>query len=123
MNKTLIQSIPWLIAMSLLITLWFTRVPRVVEYDINETVASFHQSIGQSDLTEEQREQEINRFTQTLDDVVREYAVDNHVVVLVSPAVVSGAVNVTKEIQQSLLQTLQAQNIAKRAQSHEGMAK
>lgn len=123
MNKTLIQSILWLIAMSLLITLWFTREPRVVEYDINETVASFHQSIGQSDLTEEQREQEINRFTQTLDDVVREYAVDNHVVVLVSPAVVSGAVNVTKEIQQSLLQTLQAQNMAKRAQSREGMAK
>ncbi|MCS6237560.1 TrbI F-type domain-containing protein [Shewanella baltica] len=123
MEKTIIQSILWLVTLGVMITLWVTREPRVVEYDINETVASFHQSIGQSELSDEQREKEITRFTQTLDDVVREYALDNHVVVLVSPAVVSGAVNVTQEIQQSLLHTLQAQNKANRAQASEVTAK
>ncbi|MCU8075809.1 TrbI F-type domain-containing protein [Shewanella sp. SM29] len=119
MEKTIIQSILWLVTLGVMLTLWVTREPSVVEYDINETVASFHQSIGQSELSDEQREKEITRFTQTLDDVVQQYAIDNHVVVLVSPAVVSGAVNVTQEIQQSLLQTLQAQNKANRAQASE----
>lgn len=119
MEKTIIQSILWLVTLGVMITLWVTREPSVVEYDINETVASFHQSIGQSELSDEQREKEITRFTQTLDDVVQQYAIDNHVLVLVSPAVVSGAVNVTQEIQQSLLQTLQAQNKANRAQASE----
>lgn len=123
MEKTIIQSILWLVTLGVMITLWVTREPSVVEYDINETVASFHQSIGQSELSDEQREKEITRFTQTLDDVVQQYAIDNHVVVLVSPAVVSGAVNVTQEIQQSLLQTLQAQNKANRAQVSEVTAK
>ena len=123
MEKTIIQSILWLVTLGVMITLWVTREPSVVEYDINETVASFHQSIGQSELSDEQREKEITRFTQTLDDVVQQYAIDNHVLVLVSPAVVSGAVNVTQEIQQSLLQTLQAQNKANRAQVSEVTAK
>ncbi|MCU8085344.1 type-F conjugative transfer system protein TrbI [Shewanella sp. SM23] len=123
MEKTIIQSILWLVTLGVMITLWVTREPSVVEYDINETVASFHQSIGQSELSDEQREKEITRFTQTLDDVVQQYAIDNHVVVLVSPAVVSGAVNITQEIQQSLLQTLQAQNKANRAQVSEVTAK
>jgi len=123
MEKNLIQAFLWLVTLSVMITLWVTREPSVVEYDINETVASFHQSIGQSELSDEQREKEITRFTQTLDDVVQQYAIDNHVLVLVSPAVVSGAVNVTQEIQQSLLQTLQAQNKANRAQASEVTAK
>lgn len=114
MEKIIIQSILWVITFCLLIALWMTREPSIVEYDINETVVSFHHSIGQSDLTDTQREKEIARFTQTLDDVVREFAHDNHVVVLVSPAVVSGTKNVTKDIQQLLLQTLHAQNAAKR---------
>lgn len=119
MDKSIVQSMLWLVMLGVMITLWVTREPSIVEYDINETVASFHQSIGQSELSDEQRKKEITRFTQTLDDVVQQYAQDNHVVVLVSPAVVSGAVNITQEIQQSLLQTLQAQNRAKRDQARE----
>lgn len=100
-----------------------TRQPSIVEYDINETVARFHESIGKSELTDEQREQEITRFSQTLDEVVREYARNNHVVIFVSPAIVSGAVNASQEIEQLLLQALQAQNEAKRAQLSEGSSK
>lgn len=119
MKKSIIHTMSWLVLLGVIIALWMTRKPSIVEYDINETVASFHQSIGQSELSEEQREKEITRFTQTLDEVVHQYAIENHVAVLVSPAVVSGAVNVTQEIQQSLLNTLQAQNKANRAQASE----
>ncbi|MCG9966039.1 TrbI F-type domain-containing protein [Shewanella cutis] len=117
--------LPAILGTTLILTVGFalfspvTRQPSIVEYDMNETVARFHESIGQSELTDDQRAQEIARFSQTLDDVVREYATNNHVVVFVSPAIVSGAVNATQEIEQLLLQALQAQNDAKRAQLNE----
>jgi conjugal transfer pilin signal peptidase TrbI len=101
------------------LTFLATRQPSLVEYDMNDTIVNFHQSIGQSELSDEQRDKEIARFTQTLDDVVRDYANSHHVVILVSPAVVSGAVDVTKDIQNSLLQALQAQNTAKRNKANE----
>lgn len=112
-----------ILAVGLTLFLPVTRQPSIVEYDINETVARFHESIGKSELTDEQREQEITRFSQTLDEVVREYARNNHVVIFVSPAIVSGAVNASQEIEQLLLQALQAQNEAKRAQLSEGSSK
>lgn len=117
--------LPEILGTALILTVGFalflpvTRQPSIVEYDMNETVARFHESIGQSELTDDQRAQEIARFSQTLDDVVREYARNNHVVIFVSPAIVSGAVNATQEIEQLLLQALQAQNDAKRAQLNE----
>lgn len=117
--------LPAILGTTLILTVGFalfspvTRQPSIVEYDMNETVARFHESIGQSELTDDQRAQEIARFSQTLDDVVREYATNNHVVIFVSPAIVSGAVNATQEIEQLLLQALQAQNDAKRAQLNE----
>lgn len=117
--------LPAILGTALILTVGFalfspvTRQPSIVEYDMNETVARFHESIGQSELTDDQRAQEIARFSQTLDDVVREYATNNHVVIFVSPAIVSGAVNATQEIEQLLLQALQAQNDAKRAQLNE----
>lgn len=121
--------LPFILGAALILTvvlalfLPVTRQPSIVEYDINETVARFHESIGKSELTDEQREQEITRFSQTLDEVVREYARNNHVVIFVSPAIVSGAVNASQEIEQLLLQALQAQNEAKRAQLSEGSSK
>lgn len=117
--------LPAILGTALILTVGFalflpvTRQPSIVEYDMNETVARFHGSIGQSELTDDQRAQEIARFSQTLDDVVREYATNNHVVILVSPAIVSGATDVTQEIEQLLLQALQAQNDAKRVQLNE----
>jgi conjugal transfer pilin signal peptidase TrbI len=104
----------WLLLVG--ITVLATRHPSVVEYDMNDTIVNFHQSISQSELSEALREKEIARFTQTLEEVVNDYANDNHLVILVSPAVISGAVDVTEDIQRLLLQALQAQNAAKRTQ-------
>ena len=97
-----------MIAISL-ITIRFTT-PLIVEFDINDTISTFEYNIAQTELTEEKREKEIKRFTDTLDKVVDEYAAKNRVVVLVSPAVVSGAKDATVDIQQALLAALKAQN-------------
>lgn len=97
-----------MIAISLL-TVWLMPL-RIVEFDINDTITTFEYNIAQTELTEEKREKEIKRFTDTLDKVVDEYAAKNRVVVLVSPAVVSGAKDATVDIQQALLAALKAQN-------------
>jgi len=86
----------------------------IVEFDINDTVTAFEYNLAQSSLSDEKRLSEIKRFTQTLDETVAQYAHENNVTVLVSPAIVSGATDVTKDIQQRLVDTLSAQNQAKR---------
>lgn len=84
--------------------------PRIVEFDIYDTIHTFQSDLAQTDLSDEKREQEIKRFTQTLDVVVAEYAKQHSVVVLVSPAVISGVKDATRDIQDALLQALKAQN-------------
>ena len=96
------------------LTAHVVRHKAVVEFDINDTITTFEHNIAQSQLSDEKRLSEIKRFTQTLDETVAQYAHDNNVIVLVSPAVVGGALNVTKDIQQQLVDTLKAQNQAKR---------
>ena len=91
---------------------------KIVEFDINHTISTFEQDIANSALSDEKREAEIQRFTRTLDRVVKQYAKDNNVTVLVSPAIVSGAEDATTEIQQALLDALQAQIDAKQRLPH-----
>ncbi|MCL1064294.1 type-F conjugative transfer system protein TrbI [Shewanella benthica] len=92
-------------------------VKEIVEFDINDTITRFEQDIANSTLSDEKRKAEIQRFTRTLDSVVEQYAKDNNVTVLVSPAIVSGAEDATAEIQQALLNALQAQIDAKQQPS------
>lgn len=101
------------------LTILATRQPNLVEYDMNDTVINFHRSIENTELSAEQREKEIARFTKAHEDVIRDYAKRHNAVVLVSPAVVSGTVDVTKIIQNSLLEALQAQNTVKRNKTNE----
>ena len=81
----------------------------IVEFDINDTIATFQQNLTESQLSDEKRDSEIQRFTQTLEKVVKQYAVEHNVIVLVSPAIVSGAENVTQDIQLALLAALKHQ--------------
>lgn len=81
----------------------------IVEFDINDTIATFQQNLTESQLSDEKRDSEIQRFTQTLEEVVKQYAAEHNVIVLVSPAIVSGAENVTQDIQLALLAALKHQ--------------
>ncbi|WP_394230780.1 TrbI F-type domain-containing protein [Shewanella colwelliana] len=107
---------PMLILIALLISISVTLCTHmifnqdIVEFDINDTITTFEHNIAQSQLSDEKRLSEIKRFTQTLEDTVAQYAQDNNVIVLVSPAIVSGAKDVTKDIQRQLVDNLKAQN-------------
>ena len=121
MNTPLLTTPTLLIMLSVLLisigssfTAHILLTSKIVEFDINHTISTFEQDIANSTLSDEKREAEIQRFTRTLDRVVKQYAKDNNVTVLVSPAIVSGAEDVTTEIQQALLDDLQTQIAAKR---------
>ena len=121
MNTSLLSVPTLFIALSMLLisiggsfALHLMVKKEIVEFDINHTIVSFEQDIAKSNLSDAKRDREIQRFTRTLDKIVLQYAEDNNVTILVSPAIISGAEDVTTEIQQALLDDLQAQIAAKR---------
>lgn len=125
MNMPLLNT-PMVILIALFVSISVTLCTQmmfnqdIVEFDINDTVTTFEHSIAQKQMSDEKRLSEIKRFTQTLDDTVAQYAHDHNVLVLVSPAIVSGAVDVTQDIQQQLVETLKAQNNRKQTgESHD----
>ncbi|VTN29008.1 conjugal transfer protein TrbI [Klebsiella pneumoniae] len=64
--------------------------PRVVAFDMKKTLDSFMDSVSQKQLTEAQSKALSDRFNDALEKSLAEYQQQHHVVILVSPAVVSG---------------------------------
>ena len=73
--------------------------PRVVAFDMKKTLDSFMDSVSQKQLTEAQSKALSDRFNDALEKSLAEYQQQHHVVILVSPAVVQGAPDVTRNIQ------------------------
>lgn len=73
--------------------------PRVVAFDMKKTLDSFMDSVSQKPLTEAQSKALSDRFNQALEQSLADYQKQHHVVILVSPAVVQGAPDVTRKIQ------------------------
>ena len=69
--------------------------PRVVAFDMKKTLDSFMDSVSQKQLTEAQSKALSDRFNDALEKSLAEYQQQHHVVILVSPAVVQGAPDVT----------------------------
>lgn len=73
--------------------------PRVVAFDMKKTLDSFMDSVSQKQLTEAQSKAQSkalsDRFNDALEKSLAEYQQQHHVVILVSPAVVQGAPDVT----------------------------
>ena len=80
--------------------------PSLVQMDMNATLTAFEQDIQQRDLNPAQQKGHIARFTAALDTVLRTYSLDNNVVIVVSPAVISGAPDITRTIQQETINAL-----------------
>ncbi|WP_334472552.1 type-F conjugative transfer system protein TrbI [Arsenophonus sp. PmNCSU2021_1] len=79
-----------------------SHCPKMVTFDMKGTVDTFFTHASQKKLTDAQSQQLATRFTQTLDNTLRDYQQKNQVVILVSPAVVVGAPEVTKTIQRQV---------------------
>ena len=73
--------------------------PRVVAFDMKKTLDSFMDSVSQKPLSEAQSKALSDRFNAALEQSLADYQKTNHVLILVSPAVVKGAPDVTRKIQ------------------------
>lgn len=86
-------------AMSTLISFWITP-PKVVQFDLKGTVNLFTAQLAQDKhLNAADAQSMTAAFSGALTTSVKQYAKAHHVVVLVAPAVMSGAPDVTPAIQ------------------------
>ena len=94
-----------LVVFTLACNVMLTRVmlayttPRVVAFDMKKTLDSFMDSVSQKPLSEAQSKALSDRFNAALEQSLADYQKTNHVLILVSPAVVQGAPDVTRKIQ------------------------
>ncbi|EOY2647846.1 type-F conjugative transfer system protein TrbI [Escherichia coli] len=84
------------------------RTPTVVSFDMKGTVDQFTDQAGTQSLNEAQMSVLTERFMQTLSTELQEYQRDHNVLILVTPAVVSGAADITGEIQSAVAQKMAA---------------
>ncbi|MBH2919007.1 type-F conjugative transfer system protein TrbI [Serratia marcescens] len=93
-------------------TLWLLqRQPAIVTFDMKQTMEAFYESAGKKALPPEQSKQLATRFAGALEASITHYQQRNNVVILVSPAVVGGARDVTRELQRDIAARMQRGNI------------
>ncbi|MEC9497482.1 type-F conjugative transfer system protein TrbI [Escherichia whittamii] len=85
---------------SLLLTEW--RQPKTVSFDMAGTVNSFMSQAAAQALDEARIKALTARFNCALSDSLTAYQRDHRAVIIVAPAVVGGAEDITAEIQQSV---------------------
>ena len=83
--------------------------PRVVAFDMKKTLDSFMDSVSQKQLTEAQSKALSDRFNDALEKSLAEDQQQHHVVILVSPAVVQGAPDVTRNIQHDIARRMKGE--------------
>lgn len=83
------------------------QAPRVVAFDMKKTLDSFMNSVSQKPLSEAQSKALSDRFNDALEQSLKAYQQQHHVLILVSPAVVQGAPDVTLSIQKEIAQRMQ----------------
>ncbi len=83
--------------------------PRVVAFDMKKTLDSLMDSVSQKQLTEAQSKALSDRFNDALEKSLAEYQQQHHVVILVSPAVVQGAPDVTRNIQHDIARRMKGE--------------
>ncbi|WP_368758760.1 type-F conjugative transfer system protein TrbI [Klebsiella oxytoca] len=97
-----------LVVFTLACNVMLTRVmlayttPRVVAFDMKKTLDSFMDSVSQKQLTEAQSKVLSDRFNDALEKSLADYQQQHRVLILVSPAVVQGASDVTRTIQHDI---------------------
>ncbi|WP_299006906.1 TrbI F-type domain-containing protein [uncultured Shewanella sp.] len=74
----------------------------LVQFDLKGTISTFESDIAKRQLTIEQQNVIIKRFTQQLDITLDSYSDEHNLVILVSPAVITGLDDVTASIQEAL---------------------
>ncbi|MGU3448334.1 type-F conjugative transfer system protein TrbI [Enterobacteriaceae bacterium C34A] len=84
-------------AVSSLLISW--RTPVVVSFDMKKTLDQFTEQAGAQSLDEPQTKALTERFMNSLNAELQEWQLRHDALILVTPAVVSGAGDITDEIQ------------------------
>lgn len=82
-------------------------MPRVVAFNMKNTLDSFMDSVSRKQLTESQSKALSDRFNDALEKSLDDWQRRNHVLILVSPAVVNGAPDITLSIQRDIAKRMQ----------------
>ena len=104
-----------LVLFTLATNVFLTRVvleyttPRVVAFDMKKTLDSFMDSVSQKQLSEAQSKALSERFNSALEQSLADYQLQHHVLILVSPAVVQGAPDVTRKIQTDIARRMKGE--------------
>ncbi|EAA2099738.1 TPA: type-F conjugative transfer system protein TrbI [Salmonella enterica subsp. enterica serovar Bredeney] len=85
------------------------NTPVTVAFNMKQTVDAFFDSAGQKKLTEAQSKALSGRFNAALETSLQAWQREHHAVILVSPAVVQGAPDITREIQQDVARRMRAE--------------
>lgn len=92
-------------------TLWLLqRQPAIVTFDMKQTMEAFYESASKQSLPLERSKLLAERFTGALQTSIAQYQQRNNVIILVSPAVVGGAKDVTRELQRDIAARMQRGN-------------
>ncbi|PSU41775.1 hypothetical protein C9J12_29425 [Photobacterium frigidiphilum] len=84
----------------------FNPTPALVHMDMKGTLAAFEKDIAKRALSPAQQRNQASRFSAALEDVLYAYGIEKNVVIVVTPALVAGAPDVTRDIQQRTLNAL-----------------
>lgn len=85
------------------------NAPVTVSFNMKQTVDAFFDSASQKKLSEEQTKALSDRFNAALEASLQAWQQEHHAVILVSPAVVQGAPDITRQIQQDVARRMRAE--------------
>ncbi len=85
------------------------NAPVTVAFTLKQTVDAFFDSASQKQLSEAQSKALSARFNTALEASLQAWQQIHHAVILVSPAVVQGAPDITREIQQDIARRMRAE--------------
>lgn len=88
------------------LTLWLMS-PRVVQFDMKGTVDLFNQQAAQQQADSASLQQLSTKFGQSMAAALTQYQQANHAVILVSPAVIGGAQDITVQIRSDISRRMQ----------------
>jgi len=83
------------------------RAPTVVSFDMRRTIDEFTEQAGAQALDEAQSAALTRRFMATLEDELADWQHRHDALILVSPAVVSGAQDITPDVQSAVALKMQ----------------
>lgn len=84
----------------------FSPPPPVVQMDMKKAVDSFKNDIASHNLEPAMLKVQVKLFTTSLEAVLKTYSETHNVVIAVSPAIISGAPDITYEIQRQTFELM-----------------